>query len=81
MASIISGSCVAIAGYVAIVEQLLHQPDERLVDLGLLLIRDGLRLLVGALDQPDTRAERVHAPHSRPHVRIRYDCSTTPMLR
>ena len=58
-ASIIAGSCVAIAGIVPVVEQRLHHPHVRGVDVGLLLIRDRLRLLVRALDQPNARAERV----------------------
>ena len=46
---------------VSVRQQRLHHPRVRRVDVGLLLIRDRLRFLVGALDEADARAERVHA--------------------
>ena len=60
VASIIAGSCVAIAGKVPSGEQDPHDPHERRVDVCLGLIGDVARLLVGPLDQPHARAELVH---------------------
>ena len=46
-------------------QERLHDPDVRRVHVRLALVGDGRRLLVGALHEPDARAERVHPLHVR----------------
>jgi hypothetical protein len=56
---IVSGDC----GVVAVIEQRLHQRHECLVDFGLVLIGDSLRLQVRALHEANARTQMIDARH------------------
>ena len=75
------GSCVAIAGWCPAVISDFIMRSYAASTSGFLLIGDALRLFVGALDQPDARAQGVEALARSCSLRYSADCSTTPICR